>query len=297
MSVYFSEMYPIPLRLFSSVLLYISFNVCLRRVHGVEAPLLSLHAFVGIVSVFALMLILRLMDELKDKEIDRELFRDRPLPSGRVLETDISFTLVTVIAMYIIVNMIAGAVVWMAVIVLGYSLLMFKYFFIHEILRKHLLLNLATHTPIIPLNLVYLCFLFSAEHHLHISNLNWPLCLALIGMYWAMFFAWEISRKIRAQEEENAYVTYSQILGRVGAVFVASGAQTIAFLLGLFFSSTLSLPWQFAVLLSAAYGMTMWSHIRFILNPSPVTSKLKPYAERYILSALAASVVAIGGLK
>ena len=108
-------------------------------------------------------LILRLMDELKDRETDRELFSDRPVPSGRVLESDIRASLVTVIVLFIGANLWAGAALWTAVCVLGYALLMFRYFFVPRILRKYLLLNLATHNPVIPILLLYVVVLFSTE--------------------------------------------------------------------------------------------------------------------------------------
>lgn len=133
MRIYLAEMYPILTHLFSSVLLYIGFVTFQQRINAVRAPIFSLYTIVGIWSVFALMLILRLMDELKDREIDCELFSDRPLPSGKVLESDISFSLIGVTALYLFANVWIGAALWMALFVLGYSLLMFKYFFIPHI--------------------------------------------------------------------------------------------------------------------------------------------------------------------
>ncbi len=290
MRVYLSEMYPVPVRLLSSVLLYVSFVMFLSRIHGVEPSVLSLHTVVGIWSIFALMLILRLMDELKDKEIDRELFSHRPLPSGRVRESDIWFSIVAAIALYVGANALISNTFWMALIVLKYAMLMFKYFFIPQILRKHLLLNLATHNPIIPMMLIYVLFLFADVHHVAFKNLNWSSSILVVLMYWAVFFAWEVARKIRSKEEENAYVTYSQVLGRIGAVVVAVVPQTVAFTIALYFYQTLSLSTVFLVIAIVGYGMTMWGHLRFILRPNPVTSKLKDFAARYAVSVLVAGI-------
>jgi 4-hydroxybenzoate polyprenyltransferase len=293
MWTYLAEMFPILPRLASSALLYISFVYFLERIHEIEmkGSIYSHYAFVGIWNIFALMLILRLMDELKDKEIDIKLFRDRPLPSGKVQELDIRFSLVVVIAFYLAANIFIGHAFWMAVFVLGYSLLMFKYFFIPRILRRYLLLNLLTHNPIVPIMLFYLLILFSFEHELPLRNVNWPSSLFLIGMYWAMFFAWEIARKIRSQEEENAYVTYSQIFGPLGAVLVAGGAQTITMAIGFYFFWALSLSGIFLAILLVGYGMTIWGHTCFVIHPNPATSKLKTFAERFILSILIAQMI------
>jgi len=291
MSLYLKEMYPLPLGLFSSALLYLSFVTFLRRIHAVWAPIFSYYTVVGIWSVFSLMLILRLMDELKDKEIDRQLFSDRPLPSGKVLESDIWFSLILVIVLYLFANIWVGQTFWMALFVLGYAGLMFRYFFIPNILRRYLLLNVATHNPIIPIMFFYILILFSVEHRMTLRTLNWHYSLLMTAGYWAMFFAWEISRKIRSKEEENTYVTYSQIFGRGGAVLIAAGAQTFAFGIGLYFYWTLYYSKIFLLILVVGYGMTMWGHARFLLNPNPVTSKLKPFAERYILSVLIAYIL------
>lgn len=289
--IYLAEMYPVPVRLLSSALLYVSFAALLGRIHGVQVHILSCCTIVGIWSVFALGLILRLMDELKDKEIDRKLFSHRPVPAGKVLESDIWFSLVAVIALYVFANIWIAGALWMALFVLKYSLLMFRYFFIPDTLRKHLLLNVATHNPFVPIMLFYILVLFSVEHDLSLIDLDWNSSLCMIAGYWAMFFAWEISRKIRSREEEDQYVTYSRIFGRPGAVLVAGGAQSVTLLIGLYFHWTLSLSGVFLAILLLGYGITMWGHTRFLLNPNPVTSKLKPFAERYILIVLIANLL------
>jgi hypothetical protein len=291
MKIYFSEMYPLPTRLFAVALLNLSFLTFLERIHGVRTMIFSWGTFVGIWSIFFILLILRLMDELKDKEIDRELFRQRPVPSGKVFESDIWFTLSLVIVLYVTINLVMDKVLWMSLVVLGYTFLMFKYFFIPRILRQHLLLNLATHNPVIPIMLLYLVMLFSTTHQLAWLNVRWGSTVLLIIMYWSMSFAWEIARKIRSGEEENAYVTYSRIFGRIGAVLVAGSAQTVAFSIGLYFYRTLSFSNLFLVILSLGYVLTMWGHMRFVLRPNPVTSRLKPFAERYMLSVFIARIV------
>jgi len=291
MRIYLGEMYPVFPRLLAAALLTISFFFFLERIHGVPTMIFSPGTLVGIWSIFALLLILRLMDELKDREIDRELFHERPVPAGKVLESDIGFSLTVVIALYVVVNLCFGKVLWMSLGVLGYAFLMFKYFFIPRILRKHLLLNLTTHNPIIPIMLSYLVILFSIQYQIPWRNMRWDLIALLVAMYWSMSFAWEIARKVRSAEEENAYVTYSQIFGRTGAVLVAGSTQTMAFVIGLYFYLTLSFSEVFLAILLTGYGLTLWGHVRFIFRPNPVTSKLKPFAERYILSVFIARIV------
>lgn len=291
MAVYLREMYPLASRFAVAALLYLSVAGLLAKIHGLRLVFLSPLTLLGSWNVFALLLILRLMDELKDRDIDLRLFRDRPLPSGKVKESDIRFSLIVLILFYVSFNLIAGKAFWMALIVLAYSLLMFKYFFIPRILRKYLLFNLASHNPILGLMLVQMVVLFSVQHGLSLKNVRWIPCLLLIAMEWAMFFAWEISRKIRSEQEENEYVTYSQIFGRLGAVAVAGGAQTVTLVIAIYFFRMLSLSWVFLGIVAAGYILVMAGHVRFAAKPSPATSKLKRFAEAYILSVLAAPLL------
>lgn len=291
MRIYLKVMYPLGQRFISAAICYVSFVVLLGKIQGLSLSFFSPYSLLGTWNIFALLLILRLMDELKDKEIDLDLFKERPVPSGKVLESDISFSLTAMIVLYLTSNIWIGEVFWMAVAVLAYALLMFKYFFIPRILRKHLLLNLATHNPIVALMLFHVVILFSAQYSLSLKRLDWNSLFLLVFMYWAMFFAWEIGRKIRAKEEENEYVTYSQIFGRNGAVLVTGGAQTITFIIALYFLQTLSLSWVFVAILATGYALTMWAYLRFVFKPNPVTSKLRSFGERYIVSVFVAFIV------
>jgi 4-hydroxybenzoate polyprenyltransferase len=291
MRIYLKVMYPPSQRFISAAICYVSFVALLGRIHSLPLSFFSLYSLLGTWNIFALLMILRLMDELKDKEIDLDLFKERPVPSGKVLESDISFSLTAMIFLYLTANIWTGKVFWMAAAVLAYALLMFKYFFIPRILRKHLLLNLATHNPIVALMLFHVVVLFSAQYNLSLKRLDWNALFLLVIMFWAMFFAWEIGRKIRSKEEENEYVTYSQIFGRNGAVLVTGGAQTITFIIALYFLQTLSLSWVFVAILATGYALTMWAHLRFVLKPNPATSKLRSFGERYIVSVFVAFIV------
>ena len=290
MRIYLAEMYPIPRQLLVAALLYTSIAAFMRSTNQIRTPGIPLFTFVGIWSLFAVALMIRLMDELKDREIDSRLFGARPLPSGRVLESDIRFSLVVVILLYIAANALLGRALCAAFVVLGYSLLMFKHFFLPRVLRENLLLTLATHNLFVPIVYLYVLALFAIENRLTFTALKWPLPLLLVAMYWAMSFAWEIARKIRAPGEETAYVTYSQIFGPTGAVLIACGAQTVSFAIGLYLYRNLSLSPLFLSLLVAGYGAALWGYARFILSPSPLTSNLRPLAEIFIICVLIGGV-------
>jgi 4-hydroxybenzoate polyprenyltransferase len=291
MRTYLKEMFPPAARLGSAALLYASFTALLARIHGLRPVFLSPFALLGVWNIFALLLILRLMDELKDRDIDRELFSDRPLPSGKVKESDIVWSLAAMAVLFLGANAGNRRALLAAAAVLAYAFLMFKYFFIPRYLRNHLLANLATHNPIVALLLFQVVVLFSVQAGLGWKDIRWAAVLPAVAMNWAMFFAWEISRKIRSSEEENAYVTYSRIFGRAGAAAVAGGAQTVTLLLGLYFVSGLGLARVSLALMVLGYVVTSAALVRFALRPSRATSRLRPFAEAYILCVLAAILV------
>lgn len=289
--IYLSEMFPVPERLTGAVLLYMSFTLFLARIHGIETRIFSLRNAVGTVSLFLIMLILRLMDEIKDRQTDIQLFSHRPLPSGRVHEVDISFTLKVAVALYVVVNAFSLGTLWAALAVFAYTLLMFRYFFIPGILKRRLLLTLATHNLIVPIMLLYILLLFAAEHGMGAEDILLNQVCILVVMYWSMFFAWEISRKIRSADEEDDYVTYSRIFGPFGAVLIASGAQTITLVAALIFYLTVPMPLLFLLIVWTGYLMAIIGHMFFLIRPNGKTYRLGPFAERYILLVNAALII------
>ncbi len=288
MKDYLGEMFPLAGVLASSCLLALACNVMLGRIHRLRPSLYSPAVVIGAGSLFLMLLILRLMDELKDRDLDRELFPHRPLASGRVFPSDIRLSLGAAAALFFALNLASPRALGTAVLAFAYSFLMFRFFFIPRILRRNLLLALATHNPIVPILILHLVNLFAVGHLYGLRSLAVRPVLLLVAMYWSALFAWEISRKIRAPEEEDAYVTYSRVLGPAGAVALAAGAQTIALVIGLHFYRALSLSAALPVILLAGYGTAMYGHLRFLIHPGPSTSKLKGFAQGYILILQAA---------
>ncbi len=290
--LYLGEMYPVPRRLAMAAVVSVSLATVLARLHGLEVQRLSMATVLGTWAVFAFLLVLRLMDELKDFEVDRALFPGRPLPSGRVRESDLTGAIVVVATLFVGAHAAAGPGLGTATLTLGYAVLMFRWFFIPERMRPHLPLTLASHTPVIPLLLLHLVTLFANAGGLGHRDVRWPAVLALVGSCWAGLFAWEIARKIRAPEEETAYVTYSRLLGPRGAVLLAASAQTLSVGLGLWLWARHGLSPAFLFLASGGYLIALGGHLRFLRTPGPETSRLRPFAEIQVFSLLLGGVLA-----
>ena len=289
--IYLKEMFPIPQRLIYSMLMYISFAIIASKIHSVTLDAASPIHFIGIINVFTILLILRLMDELKDKDLDEDLFSERPLPSGRVRESDISFSLIALIVLFITINVFNWITLLAALTVLCYTLIMFRYFFIPKILRRYLLLNLATHNPVIPIIIIFLWIMFGAQNDLPLSSLFNQYSVLLILWFWSLLFSWEITRKIKSPEEENEYVTYSQLFGYIGAAVIAAVVQTLTFIISIYFFLIFDLSWFYVLTVTFAYIIVISGHVRFIHIPNSSTSKLKYFTEAYILTLFLAVII------
>jgi 4-hydroxybenzoate polyprenyltransferase len=288
---YLREMFPIPRHAALAVLAALGIAGFTRTAQGVAPAPFAPAAVIGPAwNIFAMLLILRLMDELKDKEIDRRLFPQRPLPCGRVLESDIRASLGAAITLYLLANVHSAAAFVSASVVLGYALLMFKRFFAAELLRRSLPVTLATHTPIVPL--IWLqAFVVAAEGWgIPLPALLWRPIGLYVLMLWLAMLGWELSRKIRSAEEESEYVTYSRLLGRAGAVGVAAATQTASALIGVHFYLRFRFDLLYLVILGAGWLACIWGHARFLSQPSPRTSKLGPFAAIFILALLLAQI-------
>jgi 4-hydroxybenzoate polyprenyltransferase len=292
MRIYLAETFPVPERMALAAAWYLGIAGFTAATLGAENAFLSLHTAVGVFSMFALLLILRLMDELKDLDIDQRLFADRAVPSGRVRVSDIRLSLVVISVLFMAANAMCGAAVISAAIVLGYATLMYRFFFMPKLMRRHLPLALISHNPIVPMIAAH-GFVDAVEGlGADPLALNQSGVWAYLAMVWAMFFSWEIARKIRSQEEENEYVTYSQLLGRGRAVGVAWVSQLLCVALGGYVQGLIG--WSPAALtaMGCALVVTSFGYLRFIRRPSPATSKLRLFTEVFIALMFIAQVIA-----
>ena len=289
---YLREMFPLPTQLVIAVITGLGIAGYARVVHGLHGPIPPQAILAAGWNVFAVSLILRLMDELKDRDIDRLLFPERPLPSGRVRESDIRISLGAANALFLVTNASSLPVVVSAAATLGYAWLMYARFFAPAALKRSLPITLATHTPIVPLLLLQAFLAAGDRLGVPVAVMRWSAILPYVAMIWAAVLGWELARKIRAPEAETAYVTYSQILGPAGSVAAAAAAQAIAVLLGVHLYAELELPALYPAVLAGAWLACLAAYARFLLHPSARTARLKPVAAAFAFTVLAAQALA-----
>ncbi len=284
--VYLNEMFPLP-SFAASVLTAVAVQLTYLRLYGVRHSSILMLVIPGVVLAFVSLLI-RVMDEFKDYQDDLTNFPERPLPSGRVLPADLRALGFFCVFMVIFLSLSSITLLIWAFVILGFTYLMLKWFFIEEEMRKSLPLAFISHHPIVIFNFTYLILacteISPSVTFSHIGHIL-PVCL--------IFTNWEMVRKIRAPEQENAYTTYSKILGPRFAIIIALALQSVYTVAVLMIFEKLSTPdflrWAFL----SIQAVLVFPSVHFLVTlrlPRP----LRPIAEAQIL--LVVSVLLVGAL-
>jgi len=229
MKIFFGERFPLVLGFITTLVGTISLYLVWCAITPGAALVLNKSIYLAIFSFFALTVILRLCDEIKDKEVDAKLFPERCLPKGLVKYEDIHKTLYIIAWLWVPVNYIFGGAPVVFTVLIFYTFLFYKWFFLPNLISNNLILALVTHNPLMFVGSFYILSIFSVEQGLSAYSIeNFFLALA----FWMPSMGWETARKIRSPKDETEYVTYSKIMGPVGSTILPLGAflvQLIAF--------------------------------------------------------------------
>lgn len=219
---YLSEMFPIS-SFIGTLVTAVAIQFVFIKLSGLSIEFHFSFVTSGIFTV-SLSLLLRIMDEFKDFEDDKKNFPNRPLPSGKVKTKDLKFLGWFCVACIILSSLENIKILIAGIFVLFYSYLMLKWFFIENSMRRSLPLALASHHPIVFINICYLIFALSESiPGTDLSKVIYLLPVPLI------FTNWEFARKIRAPQDETDYTTYSKIMGPRKAVFLCLILQVIIY--------------------------------------------------------------------
>ena len=171
-----------------------------------------------LLAVFLFFFKLRLFDEVKDIEFDAIHHPERPMPRGILGKDDILNATFIIIVLEILLFSLYG--LWAlvsGVIVVSYSLVMYKEFFLKKWLRAHLTTYAVTHTFIV---IFISTTIFSALFDEPLTKISPDLIYFSFGD-WFLFNIFEFSRKTFTQNEEREGIdSYSKIFGKFGAVLL-----------------------------------------------------------------------------
>jgi 4-hydroxybenzoate polyprenyltransferase len=233
----------------------------------------------GALTIPLMLLLLRIMDELKDLETDLLHFPDRPVPRGAVHSSDIKLFGLFLVGILFILNLFFTHAILMFLAVFGYACLMYKYFFLKERISKNILMALATHNPISYLFFFYVVYIYK-------NNMAAPIHVGRILLLGTVFLcasmSWEIARKIRYPEDETAYQTYSMVLGLGAAILmpiILSGASLVV-IICLYRDIFSGFTFLYMI---AVYLFMVVTFLRFY-NKQPILFGLKTTTEIFIVN-------------
>ncbi len=296
LSAYLAERFPV---LGHGLLIaaYYSSNQFLAR--ALTTPGRPMHydltSLLGAVTLFCFFFHLRVFDEHKDYAEDAIHHPDRVLQRGVITLRDLKVLGGIAISIEIVLAPVRGApalVAWG--IAFGFSLLMLKEFFIRDWLKRHFLLYATTHMLLMPL-LSLMVFSFATGRWPWEAP-GWYLVYSWVGFF--VTFNWEVSRKIRAPEDEREGVeTYTRIFGTYGAAYIVLAIRVVDTALVILVGRHLGLPRWFDAALVALFLVTLIGFFQFRFQTSRKTAKrMETYAGMYIIAFDLILAAAIGGM-
>lgn len=235
---------------------------------------------------------LRVFDEHKDYEADVEYHPDRVLQRGVITLKHLKVVGFVAIGAQLGIALWhspAAAVAWG--LAFGYSLLMLKEFFCREWLEARFLLYAITHLLVMPL-LALVVYGF-ATGAMPWEAPEWFYLYALLGFF--VMFNWEISRKVRAPEDEvDGIQTYTKVFGTRGAGGVLIGLRVVDVAMAAAVGWAIGLGWGYYAALVAVFVVILVGNIQYLREPtSKRADRMETYAGLYIVLFHAIVAVAV----
>ena len=210
LNIYYKEMYPLLSRFILGCIVFLEIYFIILLNYGITDFNIGYQEMIGAFTIFSFLMLLRIADDFKDYETDKVLFKDRPLPSGRVTKKDLKIALAFFSLITIFLNIFFMNNLPFFIFLYFYGYLMSKWFFQKAKIQPSLPLALVTHNPVQMIVNIYIISFTVIKYHLN----TWTLTtvLAAFTLYFPALI-WEVSRKIRAPKDENDYTTYSKLFG------------------------------------------------------------------------------------
>jgi 4-hydroxybenzoate polyprenyltransferase len=282
-AAYLNERFP-PLGNVLLILTYYSSNQFLAR--ALTEPGTRMHydlwSLAGMVMLVLFFFHIRVFDEHKDFEEDCRHYPHRVLQSGRItlrhLKIAGAIAILTGLALCIARGP-AALVAWG--IAFAFSLLMLKEFFAADFLKRHFILYATSHMLLMPL-LALLVYSY-ATRRMPWTAPGWFIVYAFVGFF--VTFNWEVSRKIRAPEQEiDGVDSYSKIFGMYGAAYIVLAIRAIDSAMVAAVGWHLGFSSWFYIALVVLYLVCLAGFARFRSRPTAKAAKMmEVYAGAYMI--------------
>ncbi len=272
--IYFKEMYPIIPRFLLGFIVFSEIYFIILLNYGITTFDFGIQEIIGGYTIFAFLMWLRIADDFKDYELDKRLFSERPLPSGRVHKKDLIIVCSIVEAIAVVLNFVFMDNVLFFIILYVYGFLMSKWFFQKSKIQPSLPLALVTHNPVQMFINLYTISFTCIKYDLNPFSLT--TALTLLTLYFPALI-WEIGRKIKAPKDENDYTTYSKLFGYKRTI------RFIAILTLVDITTNVILVWKLNKITIALFALIvawmMWKFAEFVKNPEKfkIVEKIEKY--------------------
>jgi len=253
----------------------------------------DLNSLCGYLTILCFFLHLRVFDDHKDYAADCRHFPRRVLQRGVVTLHELKrLGGVAIVSEFILAAICGPAAVIAVLTVFVFSLLMLKEFFVADWLKQRFLVYASVHMLIMPL-LAMVVYSF-ATGQLFWEAPRWYWLYSFVGFFVA--FNWEVSRKIRAPEEEiDGVDSYTRLFGTYGAAYFVLLIRVIDTGLVTLVGLHLGLSAWFYVMLLILFIVCMIGFFQFRFQTSPTTAhRMEIYAGIYIFAFDLALAIELG---
>ncbi|MEM8961336.1 MAG: UbiA family prenyltransferase [Acidobacteriota bacterium] len=243
----------------------------------------GLYSVLGAVALFCFFFHLRVFDEHKDYADDCRHHPHRVLQRGLVTLGDLRRLGIVAIVVGAVAALLAGWAAFVAwLIAFLFSLLMLREFFVGPWLKKRFLLYAISHMLLLPL-LALMIFSFTTGQPPWQAP-GWFWLYAFVGFF--VSFNWEVSRKIRAPEQEiDGLDSYTKRFGVHGAAWVVLGIRVVDTALVMLVGWHLQLSPFFYLALILLFLVCLVGFVQYRLDTNPRTAKrMETYAGLYIIA-------------
>jgi 4-hydroxybenzoate polyprenyltransferase len=281
---YFKERFPI---LAHGILIASFYSSNQFLAHALTRPGEPMHwdltSLGGYITVLCLFFHLRVFDDHKDYEEDSGNFPDRVLQRGVISLSELKLLGgIAIAAEFLLASLRGMGAIVSVLAAFGYSVLMLKEFFARDWLKRHFFVYASSHMLIMPLLAVVVFSFATGEFPWQAPGWFW--LYSFVSFF--VGFNWEVSRKIRAPQDEREGVdSYTKIFGTYGAAYVVLLVRVIDTCLVALVGYHLQLSGWFygALVLLFAICMIGFFHFRF-WTATNSARRMELYAAIYIVA-------------
>lgn len=247
------------------------------------ALLLSWRFPAGCIVLLFMFFHMRVIDEHKDYERDRVVHPNRVLSRGVVTLAQLRSTGLFAVLVELIFSYLFGLPAFViCLVLLVFSWLIYKEFYIGETLERHLLANAFLHLIIMPIYSLYVFAVATGEF-------PWSAPIPMLLYAWVSYgvgLAYEIARKTLApMDERPGLITYSNVMGPYPSAYGSLLALLFSGIISLIVGVLMDFAWWYHGTVAVLLIVVALGVLRFRLKTTTATAaNLQIYAGLFIFA-------------